>query len=121
MSKVSLLDDAICNFSKHGALRVLKPSEGLADKRVTSAAPATRPPPGTPTPQPKQVSPLTTQTTTPPGVQIITGQRDFSTSAAARSCFLLAILHSWWSGSLAGDPGPLQMDSQERATLHADE
>lgn len=44
MSKVSLLDDAICNFSKHGALRVLKLSEGLDDERVTSAAPAPQPP-----------------------------------------------------------------------------
>lgn len=51
MSKVSLLDDAICNFSKHGALRVLKLSEGLDDELVTSAAPAT-PPPAPPTPQP---------------------------------------------------------------------
>lgn len=61
MSKVSLLDDAICNFSKHGALRVLKLSEGLDDELVTSAAPATRPhPPGPPTPQPKRASPLMT-------------------------------------------------------------
>lgn len=45
MLKVSLPDEAICNFLKHAALRVLKGlSEGLDDDRVTSGTPGTRPP-----------------------------------------------------------------------------